>query len=197
MNGRGALNLVHTHPMCLLSGAYCVRAEPGCGKLFFLVPRPVAAFLVLPPRHRVHPVDVSESDLRAGARSADPVPGLAPTRRRAEPVRRRPGGRQLQRRPDVGERWLNAARTGAKPPSTATPISASEVVQALGRMGEKRPVPLRPVITAVGRDGTSKGVWEKFKRNTPHDVTRVALASEPTRGLEPRTYALRKHCSTN
>lgn len=48
VNGRGASNVVHTHPMSLLSGVYYVHAEPGCGHLFFLDPRPVAAF-VLPP----------------------------------------------------------------------------------------------------------------------------------------------------
>ena len=48
VNGKGASNVVHTHPMCLLSGAYYVQAEPACGKLFFLDPRPVATFAVAP-----------------------------------------------------------------------------------------------------------------------------------------------------
>ena len=48
VNGRGASNVVHTHPMCLLSGAYYVQVAPGCGKLFFLDPRPVASFVVAP-----------------------------------------------------------------------------------------------------------------------------------------------------
>lgn len=48
VNGRGASNVVHTHPMCLLSGAYYVQAAPGCGKLFFQDPRPVASFVVAP-----------------------------------------------------------------------------------------------------------------------------------------------------
>ncbi len=48
INGRGASNVVHTHPMCLLSGVYYVQADAGCGNLFFLDPRPVATFAVAP-----------------------------------------------------------------------------------------------------------------------------------------------------
>lgn len=45
VNGPGASNVVHTHPMCLLSGAYDVQAADGAGKLFFQDPRPVASFV--------------------------------------------------------------------------------------------------------------------------------------------------------
>lgn len=48
VNGPGASNVVHTHPMCVLSAAYYVQAAPGAGKIFFQDPRPVASF-VAPP----------------------------------------------------------------------------------------------------------------------------------------------------
>jgi uncharacterized protein (TIGR02466 family) len=48
VNGKHAGNVVHTHPMSFLSGVYYVQAEPGAGDLFFLDPRPAAAFVTLP-----------------------------------------------------------------------------------------------------------------------------------------------------
>ena len=48
VNGRGASNVVHTHPLCFLSGVYYVSAKPESGRLFFLDPRP-AAPMIAPP----------------------------------------------------------------------------------------------------------------------------------------------------
>jgi uncharacterized protein (TIGR02466 family) len=48
VSGRGASNVVHTHPHCFLSGVYYVQGGPTSGHLFFLDPRP-AAVMIAPP----------------------------------------------------------------------------------------------------------------------------------------------------
>jgi uncharacterized protein (TIGR02466 family) len=54
VNGPGASNVVHTHPLCFLSGVYYVKAEPNCGRIFFLDPRP-AAVMTAPPMSEFSP----------------------------------------------------------------------------------------------------------------------------------------------
>jgi uncharacterized protein (TIGR02466 family) len=48
VNGKGASNVVHTHPHCFLSGVYYVQGSAESGRLFFLDPRP-AAVMIAPP----------------------------------------------------------------------------------------------------------------------------------------------------
>lgn len=48
VNGKGASNVVHTHPHCFLSGVYYVQGGAASGHLFFLDPRP-AAPMIAPP----------------------------------------------------------------------------------------------------------------------------------------------------
>jgi uncharacterized protein (TIGR02466 family) len=48
INGPGASNVVHVHPLCFLSGVYYVQAEANSGQVFFLDPRP-APVMMLPP----------------------------------------------------------------------------------------------------------------------------------------------------
>lgn len=54
VNGRGASNVVHTHPLCFLSGVYYVQAAPDSGHVFFLDPRP-AAVMIAPPTSEFTP----------------------------------------------------------------------------------------------------------------------------------------------
>lgn len=54
VNGKGASNVVHTHPLCFLSGAYYVQAAAGSGHVFFLDPRP-AAVMIAPPMTELTP----------------------------------------------------------------------------------------------------------------------------------------------
>ena len=54
VNGPGASNVVHTHPLCFLSGVYYLQAEPNCGRIFFLDPRP-AAVMTAPPASEFTP----------------------------------------------------------------------------------------------------------------------------------------------
>lgn len=48
INGKGASNVVHTHPHCFLSGVYYVQGNEASGNLFLLDPRP-AAVMIAPP----------------------------------------------------------------------------------------------------------------------------------------------------
>ena len=48
VNGKGASNVVHTHPRCFLSGVYYVQGAETSGHLFLLDPRP-AAVMIAPP----------------------------------------------------------------------------------------------------------------------------------------------------
>jgi uncharacterized protein (TIGR02466 family) len=48
VNYRDSYNRTHTHPDCMISGCYYVKAPEGCGELVLTDPRPQTSCLLLP-----------------------------------------------------------------------------------------------------------------------------------------------------
>ncbi len=88
---------------------------------------------------------------------------------------------------------------------TAEHTNAETPIAGIGRLveshrpaaGEANPWEVERAGTAFAAESAGlAGDWGRSAARRPVSVTVLAPAGKPPRGFEPRTYALRKHCST-
>ena len=72
---------------------------------------------------------------------------------------------------------------------------AIDAIRTAEKRGHSSPIAAENKV-GMRIDESSRATSQSRHKKTPQGVIPVAFRRKPTRGFEPRTYALRKHCST-